>query len=54
MTDIPSWAALPAGILLIAGGLLTAIGSFGLLRMPTFSRGCIRRRWALRSASAAC
>jgi multicomponent K+:H+ antiporter subunit G len=36
MTDIPSWAALPAGILLIAAGLLAAIGSFGLLRMPSF------------------
>jgi multicomponent K+:H+ antiporter subunit G len=36
MTAIPSWAALPAGILLIAAGLLAAIGSFGLLRMPSF------------------
>ncbi len=36
MTDIPAWAALPAGALLIAAGLLTAIGSFGLLRMPSF------------------
>lgn len=36
MSDIPDWAALPAGILLIAAGLLAAIGSFGLLRMPTF------------------
>ena len=36
MTAIPSWAALPAGVLLIAAGLLAAIGSFGLLRMPTF------------------
>jgi multicomponent K+:H+ antiporter subunit G len=36
MTDIPSWAALPAGMLLIAAGLLAAIGSFGLLRMPSF------------------
>ena len=34
--ELPTWAALPAGILLIAGGLLVAIGSLGLLRMPTF------------------
>ncbi len=34
--DLPAWAALPAGILLIAGGLLAVIGSLGLLRMPTF------------------
>ncbi len=34
--DLPAWAALPAGILLIAGGLLVVIGSLGLLRMPTF------------------
>jgi multicomponent K+:H+ antiporter subunit G len=36
MTDVPTWAALPAGILLIAAGLLTAIGSFGLWRLPNF------------------
>jgi multicomponent K+:H+ antiporter subunit G len=36
MSDIPAWAALPAGVLLIAAGLLAAIGSFGLLRMPSF------------------
>jgi len=34
--DLPVWAALPAGILLIIGGLLAVIGSLGLLRMPTF------------------
>lgn len=34
MIEVPAWAALPAGILLIAAGLLAAIGSFGLLRMP--------------------
>ena len=34
--DLPAWAALPAGILLIIGGLLAVIGSLGLLRMPTF------------------
>lgn len=36
MTGIPDWAALPAGVLLIAAGLLAAIGSLGLLRMPDF------------------
>ena len=34
--ELPAWAALPAGILLIAGGLLVVIGSLGLLRMPDF------------------
>lgn len=36
MTDVPLWAALPAGVLLIAAGLLVAIGSLGLLRLPDF------------------
>ena len=36
MTEIPAWAALPAGILLIAAGLLAVIGSFGLVRLPNF------------------
>jgi multicomponent K+:H+ antiporter subunit G len=34
--DLPAWAALPAGVLLIVGGLLVVIGSLGLLRMPDF------------------
>ena len=34
--DLPAWAALPAGMLLIFGGLLAVIGSLGLLRMPNF------------------
>jgi len=34
--DLPAWAALPAGILLIAGGLLVVLGSLGLLRLPDF------------------
>lgn len=34
--DLPTWAALPAGILLIVGGLLVVIGSLGLVRMPDF------------------
>lgn len=34
--DLPLWAALPATLLLIFGGLLTVIGSLGLLRLPDF------------------
>lgn len=34
--EMPAWAALPAGILLILGGLLVLLGSLGLLRMPDF------------------
>jgi multicomponent K+:H+ antiporter subunit G len=33
---LPLWAALPAGALLIFGGLLVVIGSLGLLRLPDF------------------
>lgn len=35
-TQLPLWAALPAALLLIAGGLLTVIGSIGLVRLPSF------------------
>lgn len=35
-TELPVWAALPAALLLIIGGLLTVTGSLGLLRLPTF------------------
>ena len=34
--ELPLWATVPASLLLIAGGLLTVIGSFGLLRLPDF------------------
>jgi multicomponent K+:H+ antiporter subunit G len=34
--NLPAWAALPAGILLIIGGLIVLIGSIGLLRLPSF------------------
>lgn len=34
--DLPLWAALPAALLLIAGGLLTLLGSLGLLRLSGF------------------
>lgn len=34
--DLPLWAAIPAALLLIVGGLATLIGSVGLLRLPDF------------------
>lgn len=34
--ELPAWAALPAAILLVVGGLLTLLGSIGLLRMREF------------------
>jgi multicomponent K+:H+ antiporter subunit G len=34
--DLPLWAAAPASVLLVIGGLTTLIGSFGLLRLPDF------------------
>lgn len=34
--DIPLWAALPAALLLVCGGLLTVVGSLGLLRLNAF------------------
>jgi len=34
--DVPLWAALPAAVLLVAGGLFAFIGSLGLLRLRTF------------------
>ena len=34
MTDIPLWADLLASLLLVSGGVLTLIGSSGLLRLP--------------------
>nr|SPS06545.1 monovalent cation/H(+) antiporter subunit G [Candidatus Nitrotoga fabula] len=34
--DIPLWAALPAALLLVYGGLLTFLGSLGLLRLNNF------------------
>ena len=33
---IPSWVSVLAAVLLIVGGLLTLIGSIGLLRLPNF------------------
>ncbi|HNQ04929.1 MAG TPA: monovalent cation/H(+) antiporter subunit G [Thiobacillaceae bacterium] len=34
--DVPLWAALPAALLLICGGLLSIIGSLGLLRLKSY------------------
>jgi multicomponent K+:H+ antiporter subunit G len=36
MSQLPAWAALPAAVFLIAGGLLAAIGALGVLRLPNF------------------
>jgi multicomponent K+:H+ antiporter subunit G len=36
MTDLPLWASVPATVLLVTGGLLTLLGSIGLLRLPDF------------------
>ncbi len=34
--NVPLWAALPAAVLLVVGGLLTLVGSLGLLRLHDF------------------
>ena len=34
--EYPLWATVPTTLLLIMGGLLTVIGSLGLLRLPNF------------------
>ena len=36
LETLPAWAALPAALLLILGGLSTVIGSLGLARLGTF------------------
>jgi multicomponent K+:H+ antiporter subunit G len=33
---LPLWVSVPAAVLLIVGGVLTLIGSIGLLRLPSF------------------
>lgn len=33
---LPAWIALPAALLLIAGGLLSLLGAIGLLRLRSF------------------
>ena len=34
--DVSLWVALPAAFLLVCGGLLTLVGSLGLLRLEVF------------------
>jgi multicomponent K+:H+ antiporter subunit G len=34
--DLPLWVEIGGALLLVCGGLLTALGSFGLLRLPDF------------------
>jgi multicomponent K+:H+ antiporter subunit G len=34
--DLPAWAAIPAALLLVVGGLSALIGSIGLLRLRDF------------------
>jgi multicomponent K+:H+ antiporter subunit G len=34
--DLPLWVTVPGTLLLVAAGLLTLIGSLGLLRLPDF------------------
>lgn len=34
--DLPNWALIPASALLVLGGLLTVVGSLGLLRLRDF------------------
>lgn len=36
IAELPDWLALPAALLLITGGLLSLVGSLGLLRLNTF------------------
>src|SRR3546814_15739816 len=36
MNTLPLWAVLPAAILLVISGIITLIGSVGLLRLPHF------------------
>ena len=35
-TSMPLWVTIPGTLLLICGGLLAVVGSFGLVRLPTF------------------
>ena len=36
MSEMPLWVTVPGTLLLVIGGLVTLIGSFGLLRLPDF------------------
>lgn len=35
-TELPLWAALPASLLLVFGGLLCLLGAVGLIKLPSF------------------
>ena len=52
--DLSPWVTVPAALLLVAGALLTLVGSLGLLRLANFYPRIHARRWATRSAPAAC
>ena len=36
VTDLPMWAAIPVCLLLLAGSIVTLVGSIGLIRLSTF------------------
>lgn len=36
MTELPLWAAVPAALLLVLAGIVTLVGSLGLLRLRSF------------------
>jgi multicomponent K+:H+ antiporter subunit G len=36
MIDVPTWAEVVAAVLLVVGGILIALGSFGLLKLQDF------------------
>jgi multicomponent K+:H+ antiporter subunit G len=36
LANVPIWAAIPAAVLVLVGAAITLIGSFGLLRLPSF------------------
>jgi multicomponent K+:H+ antiporter subunit G len=36
MIDVPTWAEVVAAVLLVGGGILIALGSFGLLKLEDF------------------
>ena len=36
LSSLPLWAALPAALLLVCGGILTLLGSLGLVRLKDF------------------
>ncbi len=36
LADLPLWAALPVALLLVAGGLISLLGTFGLLCLDNF------------------